>query len=243
MKSTRLLLLLLLSLSAIHCRKNDCFSHAGDRIKVQRQVESFHEIDLYDNINLLLTQDTVETLFVEAGRNLMPNITTTVEKGVLVVRNATSCKWLRDPGETINVHASVKALDKLLYKGTGNITSTNALRAPRLEISSDEGAGDIELSVNTDVVMVLIHSENAGITLHGASGACGGYINPRGHLDLSDLEVADMNLTYAGARNTTVNVSHSLFMRILHTGNVYYKGQPGKLTVETYSSGRLYPWP
>src|SRR5215212_5594400 len=108
-----------------HCKKPGCFSDAGPMVSVKRQVSSFHRIDLYNNINLVLVQDTIESITVEAPKNIEPNISATIQNGILTLHNNTGCKWLRNPSENLKVYVGVKNLDYINYAGSGNITSAN----------------------------------------------------------------------------------------------------------------------
>src|SRR5437868_14955643 len=88
------------------CKKKGCFDSEGKVIMVTRNIAAFHQVELIDNINLILTQDTVEQIKIEAGENLQPNISTDVQNGILTIRNNTACNWIRKLSETINVYLS-----------------------------------------------------------------------------------------------------------------------------------------
>ena len=63
------------------CKKPGCFSETGPVISIKREANSFHRIDLYDNINVVLTQDTIEYITIKAPQNIEPNIITSIENG------------------------------------------------------------------------------------------------------------------------------------------------------------------
>jgi len=240
MKLYKPLFFLLLLLAG--CQKPSCFTDAGPVAQTERTTFPFTKIVLYDNIHLVLTQDTVDKLMVEAGQNLLSQIATTVNDQTLTIKNNVGCSWLRRPGETITVYASVKNLQQVDYNGSGNITSTNTITSPTLFFYSYEGAGNIDVAIDAEVAGAYIHHENADITLHGRAHRFFTYINARGTLNIKDLQVQNMVMEYGGVRNTTVNVSDSLDVIIYHTGNVYYKGQP-HIKRQTHSSGQLLHLP
>src|SRR5688572_21744779 len=111
----------LLSAVFASCKKNGCLEEAGALVTSVRNAGAIREVRLYDNINLVLKQDTTEKISVAAGKNLEPFIETSFEKEVLTIRNNIHCNWLRDPAEAITVHVSVKNLEKLYYEGSGNV--------------------------------------------------------------------------------------------------------------------------
>jgi hypothetical protein len=232
----------LLIIASTGCQKPSCFADAGPVTKTVRTASSFTKIVLYDNIDLVLTQDTVEGIVVEGGQNLLPQIETSISENILTLKNNVDCNWLRRPGEKITVYASVKNLEQVDYNGSGNITSTNTLTAPTLFFYSYEGAGNIDVSLQADVAGAYIHQENADITLHGSSNHFFTYTNARGSIDLKDLQVKNMVIEYGSVRNATINVTESLDAIIYHTGNLYYKGSP-TIKLVTHSTGKLLHLP
>lgn len=224
------------------CQKPRCFEDAGTFVVTERKATPFTKIELYDNINLVLTQDTVERLKVEGGQYLLPNIATNIEGDALIIRNNVACNWLRNPNEVVTVYASVKRLEEVLYNGSGNITSTNTLTADRLFFYSHEGAGNVNVAMQADVGGVYIHQENADVTLTGSCHRFFSYTNARGSIDFKNLQVAQMVIEYGGVRDATIQVTDSLNAIVYHTGNLYYKGSPGVKKV-VHSSGQLLRLP
>lgn len=222
-----------------HCKKPGCFSEAGPVISVKREVTSFHRIDLYDNINVILTQDTAETITVKAPQNIEPNIIARIENGALILQNATNCKWLRNPSENPTVYISVKNLDHILYAGSGDVISSNTIEAETISLYSATGAGNVEISLNAKQLNATIEYESADFIFHGIADNCYSYANSRATLNLSDLQIKNLNIGYASVKDIIVNASDRIDAQVYHTGNIYYKGDPAIFT-SYYSSGRLY---
>jgi hypothetical protein len=208
-----------------------------------RSLNSFSEIVLDDDINLVLTQDGTERMVIDAPENIHANITGSVIGGVLVLENNTDCRWLRNPDEKVNVHLYFNNINRIEYKGSGNITNTDTLRLDALKIETALGAGDIELTVDNRYVGAYIYQESAGIKLHGKCESCYNYSNSRGNMDLSDLEVRRMVIEYGGLLDTRVHVTEDLDAIIYYKGNILYKGNPVISRSLYYSSGRVVKVP
>jgi hypothetical protein len=127
------------------CKKEQCFGEAGAEVTAPRTAAAFHEIDVYNNVDVVLTQDTVESITVAAPQHLEPNITTRIENGILILKNEATCTWLRKASEKAIVYVHLKKLDKINYAGSGNITSTNTIVADNITLYSKVGAGNIEI--------------------------------------------------------------------------------------------------
>ena len=221
------------------CKKEACFSEAGGEVIVTRATTAFHEIDVNDNVNVVLTQDTMESIRVSAPQHLEPNISTTIENGILILKNEATCTWLRDASEKATVYVHLKKLDKILYAGSGQVTSTNTLMADNLMLYSKEGAGNIELTLNARQTLSYIMDENADFILHGTSDVCWSYTASRGTIDFADFVVKKMIIEYGGVRDATIHVTDSLNSIIYYKGNLFYKGAPSITKDEVHSSGRL----
>lgn len=237
------ILLLTLSLAGLSaCRKGGCLDSAGATTRVERTAAPFHQIYLYDDIDLVLAQDSVEKITVETGSNLQPNISTEILNGVLTIRNNTTCSWLRNPSEKTTVSVTVKNLDKILYAGSGNVRSTDTLRLERLDILSDIGAGNVELTVDVQLLMAYIHNESADYVLRGRADQCHTYTNARATIDFSDLTVRYYNMGYGAIKDTYIRVTEQIDLEIYYKGNVYYRGEP-KIKTTYHSTGRLIKAP
>jgi hypothetical protein len=244
MKQTRLLLIhLFLLLSYYGCKKPGCLGSAGPAISQERLVGSFSQLTLEDNIDLLLIQGDTEKIEITAAENIIPNIQTLVSNGMLTISNEADCRWMRNADEKIAVRLYFKDLSLINYNGSGNITNTDTLRLNILQMISEKGAGNIELTVDNQSTRAVILKENAAMTLHGRSAFCDTYANARGLLDLSDLSVQKMYLIYSGLADTHIQVSEELDATIRYKGNVYYKGDPFIKRSDYFSSGRLIKTP
>lgn len=59
-------LFLFLMLSFAACKQENCFGEAGAEVAVTRISLPFHQINVYDNINVILTQDSTESITIVA---------------------------------------------------------------------------------------------------------------------------------------------------------------------------------
>lgn len=221
------------------CKKNSCFGEAGAVVRVTRAASALHEIELNGNIDLILTQDTVEGITIEAPQHIEPNITAHIENGVLALKNDGSCTWLRNASEKVTVYVHLKKLEKLLYAGSGNVTSTNTLIADNIMFYSEKGAGTIDVHLNAVQTFSYIMDENADVVLHGTSDVCWSYTNARGSIDFGDFTVKKLIIEYGSVRDATINVTEDLNSIIYYKGNLFYKGNPVITKDEVHSSGRL----
>lgn len=241
MKRTyRSLLFFLLSMSHWHCKKG-VFGNEGGMVVVNRITGSFNQVILYDNINLVLTQDTTERISVEAPRKIEPFITTELIGHTLWIRN-TNAGTLINPDENITVHLSVKSLNRFDYHGAGSVRCTNTLQKDYFVVVADEGSGDLQLDLHTIQTLAYLYSDMADFIFTGQSDTCYTYCSSLGTIDYKNFQVKKLGIDYSGIRNAYVSASEVLSGNIFYKGNVYYKGSPYRVTVQTPGEGRLIPY-
>jgi hypothetical protein len=232
----------LLGLLLIRCGKDDgiCVGSTGKIITETRPVSIFNYIEVYDNINLILTQDTnrIEVM-VEAGENLIDGITTEITNKRLSIKNQNSCNWLRSFEVPVNVYITYKQLDTLVTHAAGNITGTNAWTNHEIVFIVEEGGGTIDLSLNVFKSYLEVSYGTFALNFKGYSQVT--YISDIGYGPLN-AEMLDSKFTYiyTGSPNDIfVTASVEITAEILNTGNVYYRGDPTQISTQSSGSGKL----
>lgn len=220
----------------------DCFTSTGDIKKESRATAPFHFIELHDDINLYLTQDSAgNSIEVEAGENLLEGITTTVEKGHLAIRNENTCDWVRSFEVPVNVYITFSDLDSIIFRAAGDLMFTNTWKRDSIQFDVWEGAGDIDLKLDVFKSKIYVHYGVA--TLHVSGTSQVSYISNKGYGPINAYDLWT-NYSYLGTfspNDCFVFVHGEIGATINNIGNVYYKGNPQTVTQELTSSGRLIP--
>lgn len=219
-----------------------CFSNSGPVIIQDRLISSFDSIALYDNVDLVITQDTTCSVRVEAGQNIIYGITTTVTDNTLIIHNTNSCNWLRSYDKPIRVHASVKALQKIRYESSGNVTSTNTIYASNIYIDLWGGCGVVDLDLYAYNGTFIQHIGTADLLLRGTCNISSVYAGDFGRLNLGGLET-----DYCFAINNSSNDCYLKATKLLRAtigslGNIYYTGNPDSLYTQVNGSGSVIPF-
>lgn len=240
--------MILLSFSAVliqSCSDEDgfdCFTSTGEVKLESRPTAPFHFIELHDNINLILTQDSVACCVeVEAGENLLAGITSEVERGRLVLRNENKCDWVRSFEVPVNVYITFSRLDTIVFRAAGNLSFTNAWRNDSIQFDVWEGAGTIDLKLDVFKSRVYIHYGVTEVIISGWSQV--NYISSKGYgpVDALGLQTNYTFMSTQSPNDCFVYVTGELGATLSNIGNIYYKGHPGVVTEERQSSGRLIP--
>ena len=237
MKLNIYILSFLLVCTFSQCKKLGLES-AGTMVVTERSIEPFSKICLFDNIDLQLTQDTVEKIKIEAGDNIQSMITADFSGDSLILKNKAR-GLITNPDEKVIAHISINTLNSISYQGSGNITCTNAITSPLFEVYSNTGAGNVNLNLNTHILNAGIYGESADFIFEGHADSCYTYCSSRGSIDYRNFVTDKLLIDYSSARDAYVNVSDALYGNIFYVGNIYYKGRPAIVSVKERDKGRV----
>jgi len=237
----KIFILLVVICWATSCDKdNKCLKTSGNTIVEERLVnQSFESIELNNKINLIVTQDSVISLKVEAGSNLMPLITTDVINNQLIIKSDNKCSFLRSYSKPINVYLSMPNLKKIVYTGNGDITSTNVLSFSPLTIESFGGTGSINLALVSEQITILQHSGPADFNLIGSTKELYVYSISSGWFFLNQLNAQSVHVNSSGIGDVIVNASNTLLVELRSIGNVNYYGSPVLSITDHSGSGEV----
>ena len=242
MRRTKQLFLLFISLVQMACNKEsapDFVQTTGELTQVERTTAEFNEIELNNSIDLVLTQDTVNRIIVEAGRNLIPDILTDVNNGKMVIKNSNKFNFLRSYKKKIRVLVHYKKLIQLTYRGAGNISCTNTLNDSVFTFDNHKGTGDIQLDLNLQEAHFNIHTGQCYLKLSGSAALNYLYQAGNGYTDAGELQTGYTFVTNKGTNDLKVNAGYLLYAQINYLGNVYYKGTPTELSSDITDKGKL----
>lgn len=170
---------------------------------------------------LELSQGETESLVVTADDNVMPEIETVVEKGVLKIRWRS--KSQSSERVTIRVKVSAKALDSIALGGPGDVTA-GVLKAAKLSLSVG-GSGNITAaSIAAKELAVNIGGSGNILVKAGNADELSASIAGSGNLVASKLAAKKASVNVAGSGDAAVWASDSLSANIAGSGNVRYYG-------------------
>ncbi len=226
MKNNRNILCILLSINIIvvltiftSCNIN-CIRGKGNITKKTREVTSFNAIEVSGAYTIILCQDSITSLNIEADENLHQFITTKVENNKLIIDSKESLC----PTKHINVYINSPSFKNIDVSGAINVQSVNQLTAPEIKLDL---SGASEINLNLETQKLNIGCSGAGkLQLSGkalyAKFDCSG----ASEINAFDLLSETLKISSSGAGKAKVNVSKHLDVDISGAGTILYKGSP-----------------
>lgn len=175
---------------------------SGRSVTESRAVSDFTGIALAVPGKLEVVQDGTESVSITADDNVLPEIESVVEGGVLRVRFRQRFNAVTDT--RIRVKVSARAIESLTLAGSGDIHATR-LDTPRLAVKI-AGSGEAKL---------FGRAETLDLSISGS-----------GDIDAAKLETKRAKINVAGSGDAVLWAREALSVRVAGSGDIRYYGDP-----------------
>jgi hypothetical protein len=229
-----------------------CIDGKGGITSETRDVKDFDEVELDISANVVLHEDSIFKVEVEAQTNLLAEIKTEKVGNRLVIKSSQCFRG--DPTITVDVY--LPTLRAVVLNSSGHISSPDKFKTDALALTI-AGSGDITLNAEANTITNTI-SGSGDLIWNGKSKYVETNINGSGDFNWQSGGADDyfVNITgsggaysfnapaknadikIGGSGNIEVNASDKLTVNITGSGNVYYKGHPS-ISVNITGSGKL----
>lgn len=239
----KLFIVILSCFVLVSCNKEnawDCVKTTGEEVTVKRELLSFSSIDIKDDFEITLIQDSVNFIELTGGKNVLPKIMTDVKEGVLYIENTNKCAPVRSFKREIKLDIHVVDLKTIHNEGVGNISSSGALTFPKLTLEVFNGIGNISLELSTNSFETYIHSGAIDLTVSGISNEVYIYNAGLGYLFCKELQTSTMHLNHNSTGDAEVFSDYSLIIENDGIGDVYYFGNPTLVSSSNGSKNNVF---
>ena len=173
---------------------------SGVRAEADRAVDEFRAIELETHANVQVRVGEAPAVHLAGDDNLLDEIETTVEDGVLSIGLERSANF---------------------RCGLEVVIST-----PSLERFTIEGSGDVQIEgLAADHLKLAIEGSGA-LCAKGTAKSLLGSIDGSGELNLAELEAGEADLSIEGSGAMQVHVLRDLHYSIEGSGDIDYIGEP-----------------
>ncbi|GJM27967.1 MAG: DUF2807 domain-containing protein [Cyclobacteriaceae bacterium] len=206
--------------------------------KVTRNVGPFDGVNLGMPASMYVTQSNTSSVVIEAPGEVLDHIQTSVTNGVLVIKQDDDWKWWKNRNSKhVKIYITNPTFEQVSVSGSGNITGENTLQSRSLYIGVS-GSGKVDLEIKTVDLDSKI-SGSGNMNLGGSARNTTLEISGSGNLDAENLASENCQVRISGSGNCRVQVDKSLESRVSGSGNVYYRGNPEKLSNHSSGSGSI----
>jgi hypothetical protein len=230
-----------LFITIVSCNKEsscDCLKKTGAIAKESREIiGGFNRIVISQNINLILTQDTVNSIEIEAGENLIPLINARIDGKSLLLTNDNTCNWLRSNKPKVNVYVHVAKINFIEMRGCGDVITTNTIKTDTLYVDQMDASGKADLTVDVQQTYLRLHTGPGDINIVGKTDGNYIYSNGNGFVHSENLVNNYTFVNCFGTGDCYVTATNALDANITYIGSVFYYGNPISISVNNIGTG------
>jgi hypothetical protein len=220
--------------SSCRYRNGKHVSGNGNRTAEQRNSSGFTGVETHGDIDIVVASGDFNVK-IDAEKNLLQYIETSVENGRLVVRFRNGVS-LWDHGEA-TVYVTAPDLNVFEIHGSGNIRSEGKMVDKNNIHVLISGSGDIDLELDSpDIITETQGSGN--IVLKGVAKNIDSKISGSGDVQMAELKAENVKIAVRGSGDAEVFASELLDVELSGSGEVHYKGSP-KINTSIHGSGSV----
>ena len=219
---------------------NECWSGPGVPSGERRELYSFRNVAVHDNIDLTIVQGDHYEVKIEAGENIIPMITTRIDANMLTIRNESTCPMFKDPWKGAAVTLTIPTFDTLQIFNHGTVTCADSLKMEIVKVYISENTGKVDLTFSVMRLNVAYQSGTSQVFIRGKAHTGIFYTSAYGPMDCTWFRPIFMIINSNSTNDCYINSGEKLLdAKITNIGNIYYRGDSAKIIEACYSSGRL----
>jgi hypothetical protein len=194
-------------------------------ISENRQVSGFNSIEFSSIGKVNIIQGDIESLNISGPDNLVPEISTTVNNGKLIIRTRENINITGlSSTNMLTFTIVVKDLASLAVSGAGDV-QIETLSTPGMDVTMSGAGKVVQNQITTDNLKITI-SGLGGIDISGQAARAMIDISGAGSVNAPDLKIQTANVTISGVGNATLWVTDQLTGNLSGAGSVSYYGNP-----------------
>ena len=206
---------------------------SGKVVRNERHVGDFGAISASAGLEVILTQDSVVKVVVEADDNLQEIIKTEVTNGELKIYPKQRISWC----EAKRVYVTFKSIHAAEVSSGAELKSKKELKMDAFQLTASSGANiNLSLAVknlNVDASSggnILLSGSAENFEVEGSSGA---------NIKAKELQSKSCNAGASSGANLRVMVTEKVHAQASSGGNIKISGDPKERNVEKSSGGNV----
>lgn len=222
---------------------NECVKKSGNIVKRELQdLPTFNKIRVEEGVELILFQDSQQKIEIEAGENLINDVSVQVVDGELIIKNNISCNWFRNYNPA-KAYITFTDISRIYSISQHKIHSNQTLHFDEIELSSGIFGEGVASEFNLDIVCNRINinaNDTTYIVLSGSSNYMfvafwGG--EPR--IDAPTLKVQNIEVFQRSSNDMVLHPLDEIKGNIYSTGNIVLKNNPISIDITQHYTGKL----
>lgn len=222
---------------------NDCVKKSGNIVKREiHDIPTFNKIRIEKGVELILSQDSQQKIEIEAGENLINDVSVEVIDGELIVKNNISCNWFRNYNPA-KAYVTFTEISRIYSVSQYKIHSNQVLSFDHIELSSgvyqEAIASEFDLMINCNHLKINANDATY-LNLSGdANSMVVAFWGGEPRIEASNLKANSIEVFQRSSNDMILRPLHKIKGNIYSTGNVVLKNIPTDIDVTQHYTGKL----
>jgi hypothetical protein len=233
MNSKQTLLAALALVATIFFTSCEMIRGEGEVNSYSVELENIENLELDISADLYLTQGETQEVVIEAQENIFYNIHKTAKNG----------KWeikFLDPvmnHKKVKIYITLPTVKAIDVNGSGEVFAENEFTGLEELLLEIDGSGEIDMQAQTQKLITEVDGSGK-IYVKGSANEITAEIDGSGKIRAFNTPVKDARVDISGSGEVEVDVENTLSVRIIGSGEVYYKGRPAITSMDIDGSGK-----
>lgn len=202
----------------------------------ERQVSGFTGISSSGSYDVYIKMGTTERLRIEGDEELIKNIETSVEKGILKIRNSKNTGWTWNRQHKPKIYITAININNLAISGSGSMHVSGIIKTSSLN-TQVSGSGSISATIQTSELNAAV-SGSGSIQAAGNTSTASIAVSGSGRFDGKNLKTRTADVKVSGSGSVSVDADEQLNAASSGSGNIVYSGN-AKVNQSKSGSGRI----
>lgn len=223
----KLTLCLALVFVAMACTEARSVNNQATKITEERAVADFTGVSSGGFFHVFISLGDKESLRLEGESDILKEIETKVEKGVLKIQYKSKkhyWDWNSSDRSTVNIYITAKTLTNLILSGSGQMKVDGTIKAPDFK-ASVSGSGSMTVAAEAVKLQATV-SGSGNMKLSGSAQTSELTLSGSGNLSGGDFKTKNAIVTVSGSGNAGLTVEQDLKATLSGSGNIRYSGNP-----------------
>lgn len=236
MQPLKTILILLFVSGALSAQRSKKIQGNGKIVTVERSTGDYDHITASGFFDIELVPGKEGNLILEGEENILKHIITKVEGNKLIIKLEKGYQLnLSSHNKGISITVPIEVISSLTCSGSGDITGRKTIKTDRFETTMS-GSGDVSLNIDARSVTANM-SGSGNLTLNGRTTDLSIKISGSGDVEAYGLTAENVEAVVSGSANIEVTATQMIDARVSGSGDIDYRGNPGKVITKVSGSG------
>ena len=224
---------------------SDCFQTEGNLLQQEVMVNSFEQILVNSDVELIIKEGAEYSVSIETGENLLNDVDAIVVGNELQLTDNNSCNYVRDYGIT-KIYVTAPNLKSIKNSSQYEVSSDGVLTYSELSLVSEDfnvpgsfTVGDFRLQVAIEDLDVVSNNISSFYISGTVNNLDIGFFPGAGRFEGANLIAQNVNVYHRGSNDMIVNPQVSLSGELRGTGDLISVNEPATINVEQFYTGML----